>query len=1132
MKHLQYIVVTLCLLLGINTAQAQLPAGRSKATVIADALAQLPASTQKQYNELMADLISTGEEGMLDLVGRMYPPGDQSNETLEFAITGWTHYVANDPAAREMTANAFEKALKQPLDKEVKAFVVRHLRTIATDSNVEMLASLLGDDYLLPSAATALASINSDKANEALLNALKNSQSERLSMHVVNALGQTDYPKVESTLLELLQQNPSGEMQQVLLNALAQAGTKESVKAMRAAATEADFSYQKNNATASYLTLLNQLSASEPKLVDKEAKKLFTAAKKRNLQDIKVAATKLQLSLPNAKTEKILQDAIKDGNLTYLNGVLNAFPFHDDKKAVALVEKQFISAKSPDLQATLLHWLSNHEVGNILTLAVPLTTSSNPMVQKAAAKALVRHGGDDALIALAAMLKSDNDETVAIGKSALLTFKGDMANTLASVFEMSGDEGKKAILELIAARKMENQYNLVFNQMFTNNATVITAAANTLKAVATDKNLNDLFTLLEQPGQTEIPALQQAINTALSYLPANQQLETVTGHMKRSVNKHLYYSALANSGSQEALKTIAEAYSQATGAEKEAAFNALASWKSFHVTYSLLDIARASNDKTELEKVTDALIPIIRNSGETGAIKYLYAREAMQFAQNDQQKNQLIQLMGTTGHYQAMLFVAPFMDQPATSEAAAMAAMTIALANPSFAGEETAAILNKVSKTLSNPDADYQRQSIAKYLSENPLGGGFVSLFNGKNLDGWKGLVENPIKRAKMNERKLATAQKEANEEAARDWQVEGGCIVFDGTGFNNLCTEKQYGDFEMLIDWKLFPGPEPDAGIYLRGTPQVQIWDTARVHVGAQVGSGGLYNNQQNPSKPLKVADQKVGEWNTFRIRMIGDRVSVWLNGELVTDNVILENYWDRSQPIFPVEQIELQAHGSKVAYRDIYIKEIERVQPYTLSKEEEKEGFTVLFDGTHMHHWTGNTTDYFIEDGVMVVEPKSNSRGWTRNLYTKEQYDNFVFRFEFMLTPAANNGLGIRTSTEGDAAYVGMELQILDNEAPVYEKLQPYQYHGSVYGVIPAKRGYLKPIGEWNYQEVIANGDRITVILNGTTIVDGDIREASKDGTMDGKEHPGLLNESGHIAFLGHGSKLKFRHIRVKRL
>ncbi len=135
-------------------------------------------------------------------------------------------------------------------------------------------------------------------------------------------------------------------------------------------------------------------------------------------------------------------------------------------------------------------------------------------------------------------------------------------------------------------------------------------------------------------------------------------------------------------------------------------------------------------------------------------------------------------------------------------------------------------------------------------------------------------------------------------------------------------------------------------------------------------------------------------------------------------------------------------------------------------------------------------------------------------------------------MLTPGANNGLGIRTPSSGDAAYSGMELQILDNTAPIYANLEEYQYHGSVYGVIPAKRGALKPVGEWNYQEVIADGDNIKITLNGTTIVDGNLREASKDGTIDGKNHPGLLNPNGHIGFLGHGSKVKFKNIRVKDL
>jgi len=126
----------------------------------------------------------------------------------------------------------------------------------------------------------------------------------------------------------------------------------------------------------------------------------------------------------------------------------------------------------------------------------------------------------------------------------------------------------------------------------------------------------------------------------------------------------------------------------------------------------------------------------------------------------------------------------------------------------------------------------------------------------------------------------------------------------------------------------------------------------------------------------------------------------------------------------------------------------------------------------------------------------------------------------------------LGIRTPTEGDAAYEGMELQILDNESPIYEKLKPYQYHGSVYGVIPAKRGYLKPTGEWNTQTVIAKGNKIKVILNGQVILDGDIQEASKNGTMDGNKHPGLMNAKGHIGFLGHGDVVRFRNIRIKKI
>jgi hypothetical protein len=402
---------------------------------------------------------------------------------------------------------------------------------------------------------------------------------------------------------------------------------------------------------------------------------------------------------------------------------------------------------------------------------------------------------------------------------------------------------------------------------------------------------------------------------------------------------------------------------------------------------------------------------------------------------------------------------------------------------------------------------------------------GFVSMFNGKNLDGWQGLVENPVARAKMSSADLAKKQAEANLKMVENWTVKDGMIVFNGKG-DNLCSVKDYGDFDLVVDWLITK--EGDSGLYLRGTPQVQVWDTSRVDVGAQVGSGGLYNNQKNPSKPLKVADNPVGEWNTFRVTMVGENVTVYLNGELVVDNVPLENYWDRSQPIFKTGAIELQAHGNELAFRDIYVREI-NAKTIGLTETEISEGFEALFNGKNLDGWQGNKTDYFAQNGEMVVNPERGGHG---NLFTEKEYSDFNFRFEFQLTPGANNGLGIRAPLEGDAAYVGMELQILDNTAAIYANLHDYQYHGSVYGVIPAKRGFLNPVGEWNSQEVIVKGSKIKVILNGETILDGDIKEASKNGTLDGNEHPGLLRDKGYIGFLGHGSELKFRNLRIKDL
>lgn len=267
--------------------------------------------------------------------------------------------------------------------------------------------------------------------------------------------------------------------------------------------------------------------------------------------------------------------------------------------------------------------------------------------------------------------------------------------------------------------------------------------------------------------------------------------------------------------------------------------------------------------------------------------KVIQLRDQLDKATTNAQKRKLLRLIAKQGTFQSYLVLQENASDPA--------------------------LKNVCNKALKVKKADVDNPSL------------FTSLFDGKTLSGWKGLVENPIARSRMSTAELAAKQQKADEAMRRDWKVENGLLVYVGSGYDNICTVGQYGDFELYLDWKLDPnGKDPDAGVYLRGTPQVQIWDTARVNVGAQVGSGGLYNNKKHRSTPLVVADNALGQWNTFFIRMVGDHVTVRLNGILVVDNVVLENYWDRSLPIFPIEQIELQAHGSRVYYRDIYVRKL----------------------------------------------------------------------------------------------------------------------------------------------------------------------------------------------------------------
>ncbi len=449
---------------------------------------------------------------------------------------------------------------------------------------------------------------------------------------------------------------------------------------------------------------------------------------------------------------------------------------------------------------------------------------------------------------------------------------------------------------------------------------------------------------------------------------------------------------------------------------------------------------------------------------------------------------------------------------------------------------------------------------------------GFTALFNGKDLSGWYGWgTQDPADLWNMPEAERAEYKRKSIEGGLLDakgndkgdhvnahWSVENGELVNDGKGLY-LTTDKDYGDFELWVDYKMLP--KGDSGIYLRGTPQVQIWDFTEndekaVSLGKPFGSGGLWNNKNPEGKnPLKLMDKPFGEWNRFHIKMIGERVTVTLNGEVVVNNAVLENFFANrkagylaygkkdeqgnaaekppagwmNDPVYAKGPIQLQTHGSEIRWKNVFIREIGPEEANAaLAAGEEQEEFERLDNGQDLANWQGAVDNYEVVDGAIVCK-----QGKGGDLLSKEEYGDMILRFEFKLPPAGNNGIALRTPVGGHSAKDGLEIQVIDTdgyEAKTGKELQPYQVHGSIYHLVGAKRGYLRPVGEWNFEEIEVRGNQIKVTLNGTKILDANLDELDYS---DVKTKPaGVERKTGHIGFAGHNDPVAFRNFRVKRL
>ncbi len=897
---------------------------------IAAVLALQPAETSTGLKVSMTLLEAFSPSEIADLLLRLRPPGQGNNAAIEYATNSYSYYVMQPGKStqRATFVKGTLMALETIKDNDNRGYLIQLLQNAADDTAIEALSDYLNDPYLSEKAARALARIDTEPAGRALLDGLAGATGVE-AIQLINALGFMAYKPAESAIIAYASL-PDTAMRRTVFFALSRLGSNVSGAVLEKAARDAAYAYEPTQATGAYLNYAHRLQAEgNAATAAKIASRVFKGAERAGQTHTRGAALALLTAIHPDKQKKTLIRAAKDDDIVYRNSALRILaPQLNDGDAAQLVRG--FSGLDEEVQVDLLRFLGKQKQQSVLPEVKHALQSTSPLVRIAAINAFYQLDAENAVPELMRLLPtSEREVSQSIQEVLMTTDNEQLPQLLMDVLAASpSPETAVIILELLAHRGVGEAMPAVIARIQGDAPTEVKAAAfSALPQLARPEDLKVLLQLLSRAGGEEVSPVQQAITIAVNRSESKAELtEQVISalHAADAPQQAVFFPVLSGIGGNKSLAVVLDNTENSDPELRNAAVLALAAWTTVEALPHLVDLSRRVTDAGELDAVVKGLVRLVGISDAPAPQKVLLLRDAFEVARTSEQKEGILRALEANKTYNAMLFAGRFLDDEQLKSTAANTVMNIALENRNLYGKEVTRLLDKVSGILSGSESSYLRAAIRKHLAELPEDAGWTSLLGEDNLSGWKGLVGDPIKRRTMSESALVAAQQRADEQMHAGWYVKGGILHFRGSG-NNIVTEQQYSNLEMLIDWKLDKkGKDGDAGVYLRGTPQVQIWDTSRINVGAQVGSGGLYNNQTHESKPLTVADNPLGEWNTFYIKMIDDRVTVYLNGILVTDNVVLENYWDRSQPIFPSEQIELQAHGTQVSYRDIHIREL----------------------------------------------------------------------------------------------------------------------------------------------------------------------------------------------------------------
>ncbi len=1056
----KYLII---LIAAIFFAQAQSLAqtdsrNRTPETVIADALAQMPAKDSRSYSLLMGEMASTGSAGILQIASTMnYDDGKAS--AGEYALQGLASYVMTPEGGRhrDEVRKGLKLAIGRSGDVRKKRFLIASLALCATPADLPDLIAIANDKELEDPAVAAISGMkDSDGAIAAFV---RTSDAERAVLaKLIKSCQLTEC----SDLLASWTDGADYATKAAIYDAIAAVAPADMLHILAEAAQAAGYRPEGTRSTDAFIKMLERICDDDKAVVGKEARRLM----KSETSSIRCAGLRLALRAEGNDGIKTFIKALRDSDAAYRNTALEYGPEYCGPTAFDAMAKAM--ARLPyDAQTDVVRLIGESNAVNYTDVVLRTLKKSSGTLRSEAMKAAARLGGEQSLEALTAFLGTPESEEA---KAALLYFNGDMREAMVQALDSDDGNVVKDVLQIVSAKAMRNAFDKVIALTSSPDKEISSAAYDALGNVAGTDELSRIYALLDKAGAGDAARLQDAIIRTNSRTAPEQAFETTKKAMEASAKPGLYYRILANTNSAEAIDILRKAGTK----EAQAALLEVRNVKMLPI---MLDMAKDKRQGEARDKILSRYLDLASTVEATPVERYLMLVAGMESGASESLGNRFLKAIGNTQTLQALGYMRRYYDSDEYADVAAECIKDIVASHDDLNGGR------HVKEML--------EQSIATYVRQ----------------------VENHDALYAVDQIKGLLAKR-----SPRGYSLSTGRTKMNRRGYWKM--KEKFENFNLSFDWK----SGDDLEVSLRDMSVLTFDREKGVRLYGESQQWHPYSD--------------VGEWNSADIKVVDDRVYVSVNGKELITNAVLTNPKE-GKSLNNTGGIGFQAGNDSLIVRYTRIRKLPGTPVFTLPAEEREEGYEVLFDGRSLDKWQGNTTNYVPKDGNIYVTADYGGSG---NLYTKKKYSDFVLRFDFRFDrPGVNNGVGVRTNIGTDAAYDGMEIQILDHDDPIYNGLQPYQQHGAVYGIIVPEHFKFDKPGTWYSEEIRVKGDRVKVTVNGKVILDGDIRKACKghnvspDGsghnpyTVDHKNHPGLFNKEGYISFCGHGPGIMFRNVRI---